>query len=190
LASLSRVGRGNFTPTPHRTVPEPLSSYGSCQPFSHGLTTSSRHGEKLAPPNLLVGSFISVSWPIPFAPCSLQELHHYYGMVRPYCMHRYFPPSLVLSLSFSLAIETTGSHVPHKSLDQVHATSMPGAAQAINRLPLDSSWKLERPPVLTPSNSFRGCGKEASEGFYTCLEAFCIVVFDDCLPSIEQRAPR
>jgi len=64
-------------------------------------------------------------------------------------------PSWVLHLSFSLNIETTGSHVSHKSLDQVRTTFMPGAAQAVNRLPLDSSWKLERPPVLTPSSCFR-----------------------------------
>ena len=43
-------------------------------------------------------------------------------------------------LGFSLNIGTTGSHVPHKSLDQVHATFMPGAAQAVNRFPLSLSW--------------------------------------------------
>jgi len=42
-------------------------------------------------------------------------------------------------LDFSLPIEATGSHVPHKGLDQVHATSMPDVAQAGCRLPLDSS---------------------------------------------------
>ena len=36
-------------------------------------------------------------------------------------------------LSFSLIIGTTGSHVPHKSLDQVRATFMPDAAQAVDR---------------------------------------------------------
>jgi len=41
-----------------------------------------------------------------------------------------------LHLNFSLAIETTGSHVPLKSLYQDHATSMPGAAQTIDRYPL------------------------------------------------------
>jgi hypothetical protein len=48
-------------------------------------------------------------------------------------------------LSFSLNIGTTGSHVPHKSLDQVHAISMPDAAQTINRLPLGLSC---RPPSI------------------------------------------
>jgi hypothetical protein len=42
-------------------------------------------------------------------------------------------------LDFFLRIEATGSHVPHKGLVQVHATSMPDAAQAGCRLLLNSS---------------------------------------------------
>jgi len=42
-------------------------------------------------------------------------------------------------LDFSLLIEATGSHVPHKGLVQVHATSMPDVAQAGCRLLLGSS---------------------------------------------------
>src|ERR1035437_4114808 len=61
----------------------------------------------------------------------------------------------VLHLNFSLIIGTTGSHVPHKSLDQVHATFMPDAAQAVNRSLLDLSWSPVSPPVLTSSISFR-----------------------------------
>lgn len=57
-------------------------------------------------------------------------------------------PALVLSflwffhLNFSLNIGATGSHVPHKSPNQVHATFMPDAAQAVDRFPLDLSWNL------------------------------------------------
>ncbi|MGD0237507.1 MAG: hypothetical protein ABSC55_23630, partial [Syntrophorhabdales bacterium] len=58
-------------------------------------------------------------------------------------------------LSFSLRIGTTGSHVPHKSLVQVHATCMPDATQTVSRFPLGSSGESERPPVSTSSNSFR-----------------------------------
>jgi hypothetical protein len=43
------------------------------------------------------------------------------------------------SLLKALSIGPTGSHVPHKSLDQVHAIFMPDATQAVNRLPLDLS---------------------------------------------------
>jgi hypothetical protein len=46
-----------------------------------------------------------------------------------------------LHLSFSLSIGTTGSHVPHKSLNQSPATFMPGAAQAVNRFLLNLSWR-------------------------------------------------
>jgi hypothetical protein len=58
-------------------------------------------------------------------------------------------------LGFSLSIGTTGSHVPHKSLVQVHATCMPDAIQTVNRFPLDFSWESERPPVLTSPLCFR-----------------------------------
>jgi hypothetical protein len=43
-------------------------------------------------------------------------------------------------LDFSLGIEAAGSHVPHKSLVSVHATSMPDVIQPGCRLPLDLSW--------------------------------------------------
>src|SRR4030042_3324088 len=63
----------------------------------------------------------------------------------PPCSASVLSLSWVLHLSFSLIIGTTGSHVPHKSLDQVHATFMPDAAQAVNRFPLDSSWSSVSP---------------------------------------------
>jgi len=74
------------------------------------------------------------------------------SITEPSTLIRDDPPlcfALVLSfswdrhLNFSLNIETTGSHVLHKSLDQVHAISMPDATQTINRLPLGLSC---RPP--------------------------------------------
>ena len=45
-------------------------------------------------------------------------------------------------LNRSLSIETTGSHVPYQSLYPVHATSMPVAAQSINRSLLSLSWSV------------------------------------------------
>ena len=50
-------------------------------------------------------------------------------------------------LSFSLSIGTTGSHVPHKSLDQVRATFMPDAAQAVSRSLLHLSWSSVSPQL-------------------------------------------
>jgi len=58
-------------------------------------------------------------------------------------------------LGFSLNIGATGSHVPHRSLDQVHAAFMPGAAWAVSRYPPDLSRVNDYPPVLTPSLRFR-----------------------------------
>ena len=60
-----------------------------------------------------------------------------------------------LHLHFSLNIGATGSHVPHKSLDQVHATSMPEAAWPVNRSLPDLSRVNDTPPVLTSSLRFR-----------------------------------
>jgi hypothetical protein len=39
-----------------------------------------------------------------------------------------------IGLDISLSIGVTGSHVPHKSLKQVHAAFMPDAAWAVSRL--------------------------------------------------------
>ncbi len=68
----------------------------------------------------------------------------------PLCSASVLSRLWVRHLRFSLNIETTGSHVPHKSPDQVHAISMPDAAQTVNRLPLDLSWRSPSTPVLTP----------------------------------------
>jgi len=49
----------------------------------------------------------------------------------------------------------TGSHVPHKRLNQVHATFMPEAVWPVHRLPPDSSRSNDSPPVSTSSLRFR-----------------------------------
>jgi len=48
-------------------------------------------------------------------------------------------------LHFSLNIGATGSHVPHKSLNQVHAALMPDAVRAVNRFPPDLSQVNDSP---------------------------------------------
>ncbi|MGA7145900.1 MAG: hypothetical protein WBY47_15480, partial [Desulfobacterales bacterium] len=45
-------------------------------------------------------------------------------VVPPLCLASVLSHLWGLHLCFSLNIETTGSHVPHKSLDQVHAPSL------------------------------------------------------------------
>jgi hypothetical protein len=73
----------------------------------------------------------------------------------PLCFASVLSFSWGLHLGFSLNIETTGSHVPHKSLTQIHATFTPEAAQAVSRLPLNLSWTQYRSPVYTSSLLFR-----------------------------------
>ena len=68
----------------------------------------------------------------------------------PLCLASVLSRLWVRHLRFSFIIKATGSHVPHKSLDQVHAISMPDAAQTVNRFPLDLSWRSPSTPVLTP----------------------------------------
>ena len=63
----------------------------------------------------------------------------------PLCLASGFSSLGVGPLDFSLHIEATGSHVPHKGLVQGHATFMPGAAQPSCRLPLDSSRVNDSP---------------------------------------------
>jgi len=76
-------------------------------------------------------------------------------VVPPLCPASVLSLLWVLHLSFSLNIRTTASHVPHESLDQVHATFMPDATQAVSRFPPGLSWGQDRPPVSTSSTVFR-----------------------------------
>ena len=69
----------------------------------------------------------------PFGPVPLQNLQPYYGPLRPCASHRYSGPCSFSRLDFSLHIETTGSHVPYKSLVRLRAAYMPDAAQAAFR---------------------------------------------------------
>ena len=50
-------------------------------------------------------------------------------------MHQALGRDRTSPLSFSLGIETTGSHVPRKRLDQGHATFMPDAIWTVSRSP-------------------------------------------------------
>ena len=82
--------------------------------------------------------------------CSIEfpRLPRLSSLVRvapPLCLASGFSSLGVGPLDFSLHIEATGSHVPHKGLVQGHATFMPGAAQPSCRLPLDSSRVNDSP---------------------------------------------
>ena len=67
----------------------------------------------------------------------------------PLCAASVLSRSRFCRLRVSLAIGTTGSHVPRKSPDRVLAASMPDAARAVGRCPSDSSRSPTPTPVLT-----------------------------------------
>ena len=63
-------------------------------------------------------------------------------------------PSLLteaVRLGFSLRIGTTGSHVPHRSLNQGHAAFMPDASWAASRFLPTRIPELSSSPVSTSS---------------------------------------
>jgi len=63
--------------------------------------------------------------------------------------------SWVLHLNFSLTIRATGSHVPHVSLNQGHATFMPDATWTVCRFLPGLSQVNNSPLVSTSSLRFR-----------------------------------
>jgi hypothetical protein len=69
----------------------------------------------------------------PFAPAPLQNLHHYYGLFRPCAPHQYSRLMGVPHLNFFLSIRAAGSHVPPKSLKQVHAALTPDSIKVFAR---------------------------------------------------------
>jgi hypothetical protein len=90
-----------------------------------------------------------------FNPPETPAARHTLRVVPPLCLASVRSRLWVRHLHFSLLIETTGSHVPYKSLNQGHAIFMPDAAQTVSRLPLDLSWDSASTPVLTSSQTFR-----------------------------------
>jgi hypothetical protein len=105
----------------------------------------------LAPP--VAGWLVSLAEQrSPFAPVPLQNLHHYYELLRPCAPHRYSGPCGVRHLDVSLGIRATGSHVPYESLVELRAASMPDAARAVSGHLPSSSRRMSQPPVLTSSN--------------------------------------
>jgi hypothetical protein len=81
--------------------------------------------------------------------------HHYYGLLRPGAPHRYSGSRGANHLNASLHIGTTGSHVPRRSPEQLHATSTADTTWPVNRLPPDSSRTTTQDPVsMSPVFAF------------------------------------
>ena len=82
-------------------------------------------------------------------------LHHDYELLRPCVPHRYSDSHGVSHLNVSLYIGTTGSHVPQRSQEQLHATFTPDTTQPVSRLPLDSSQTtIQNPVLMSPNDLF------------------------------------
>jgi hypothetical protein len=95
-------------------------------------------------------------------------LPRYHGAVRPCASHRYSAPRGFRRLESSRARptadqrcatgrrprETTGSHVPHRTLRRARATFMPDTTWAVDRYPPSSSRDIRPASVLMPSEPF------------------------------------
>ena len=135
----SRVAQGNFTPRPSQ-IRAWTSRFTRLLPAfllrPHGLKTTQKE-IRFLPASWLTVTSCELAHPLRSSPITgpstliLDD--------PPLCSASVLSPSWAFHLSFSLNIRTTGSHVPHKSLNQVHAAFMPSTAQAVNRFPLDLS---------------------------------------------------
>src|SRR5210317_1228562 len=100
----------------------------------------------------ITGCLIVKSWTMqPLRSTPITKASSLLRATPPLCSASGLPSSWGLHLDASLTIGTTGSHVPHESLDHVHATFMPAAAQAVSRCPLSLSGSRVRTPFLTTS---------------------------------------
>jgi hypothetical protein len=128
-------------------------------PASHALGTlrsQADAGNRTAPPSpsLLVGRH----------PCKLPHPLRSSPITGSSSLLQDDPPPFGASILSPFVVLTyrvfsyhhrTGSHVPHRSLNQGHATFMPGAARPISRLPPCRSRGQHRTPVLTSPLLFR-----------------------------------
>jgi len=83
-----------------------LSIYTARISISHSFVASRPQNDAesklLLPVSQLAKTFLELIHPL--CSLSLQEIHHYYRMIRPLHMHWYFPPSRVTLIRFSLNI--------------------------------------------------------------------------------------
>ena len=91
----------------------------------------------------------------PLRSISITETSSLLRVGPPPCLASVLSSLWGLHLDFSLHIETTGSHVPHNSLNQTHAAFMPSTTQAVSRFPLDLSRSSARSSVLMLTLQFR-----------------------------------
>ncbi len=87
----------------------------------------------------------------PLCSSRITSLHRSYGSVRPSAPHRYSRLVISATCASPLTSERLVPAVPHRSLDQLHASYTPAAACPVIRCPASLSQKIETPLVLTTS---------------------------------------
>jgi len=95
-----RVGRGNTPPAPHRSVREPLDSYGSCHPTKADDVLHS--DRRVLPLPVDRNESIMNRMTRPLRSTGVTQLHRYYEAVCPWCEHRYFRSHGLSTCTFSL----------------------------------------------------------------------------------------
>src|SRR5262245_29981303 len=123
----------------------------------------------------------------PFAPAPLQDLPHYYGLLRPCAPRRYSRPRawsrLQLLPSRPRPDRATGSHVPHESLVELRAADMPDATRAVSGIPRANPGGRVTPRFWHRLNRFRHfCGGSLA---LASLDRACW----DLVPAFPQRSP-
>ena len=127
-SSESRVAQGNLTPTLPQ-IRALISRFTRLLPALLLIPRSLKPTHKET-------RFLPVAWltiayrelPHPLRSSSITEPSTLIRDDPPLCFASVLSSSWGRHLDFSLSIETTGSHVPHKSLTQIHATFTPEAA--------------------------------------------------------------
>src|SRR2546425_6955413 len=121
---------------PREFHPEPLTD-----PDLNLSIHPARAIDRRLPPSVELRAPPVASWPDsssmtrPFAPRPLQPLPRYYGAVRPSPAHRYFRPCGWSRLCLFPWHRRPGSHVPYKSLVELHAIYMPDVARSVSGHP-------------------------------------------------------
>ena len=165
----SRVGGDVAAPTPHRPGradlpsrpgefhPEPLTdpdmnlSIHPARAIHRRLPPSVEIGGLLRSP---VGPSLQRGWPPPFAPWALPHFSTTTEESAPA-----WPVGISASRISRLCLfpwhRQTGSQVPCKSLDKIHAFYTPDTAWPVCRSPPRSSRGMRAPPVLMSPKAFR-----------------------------------
>jgi hypothetical protein len=144
---------------PLRTRRERLRS-----PGSHHPTASAESDRPSAPPGVPVDRRPILGGPRPWLHSHYRSFLATTARSAPVAPPRYSPPLGCSPLGFSLSVtagqpgrfqhRTTGSHVPHESLDQARAACMPDATWAVGRYLPGFSRGKGLPSVLTSTKFF------------------------------------